>query len=191
MPQVKHKYGRKYARMAALKWGAVGLGLLALTACVGPAPYAPRQAGQATGYTDRQLAPNRYRVTFTGNSATSREEVEDYLLRRAAEVTLAAGYSHFVFDSRDTMARTQYDVLGNPRPFGPAFGPGFGFWRFHPRWGYDPFGPDVDIITTTQYQAYAEIVLLSDADAAKEPRAVDARAVLAHLPVPPPAQPGR
>jgi hypothetical protein len=190
MPQPKQMPGKKSGKIAA--WGVAGAALLVLAACVGPAPYGPRQAGQATGYTDRQLAPNRYRITFTGNSATSREEVEDYLLRRAAEVTLAAGYGHFLFDTRDTEARTQYDVLGQPRPpFGPAFGPGFGFWRFHPRWGYDPFGPDVDIITTTRYQAYAEIVLLSDADAAREPRAVDARAVLQHIPVTPPAQPGR
>ena len=181
---------KKSAKSMIMALGAVSL--LALSACIGPAPYAPRLAGQATGYTDRQLAPNRYRVTFTGNSATSREEVEDYLLRRAAEVTLAAGYSHFMFDSRDTMARTNYDVMGYPRrPFGPAFGPGFGFWSFRPRWGYDPLGPDVDIITTTQYQAYAEIVLLNDADAAREPRAVDARAVLQHIPVTPPGQPGR
>jgi hypothetical protein len=190
MPQIDHKSERKLAKIAIR--AVAGVALLALAACIGPAPYAPRQAGQATGYTDRQLAPNRYRVTFTGNSATSREEVEDYLLRRAAEVTVAAGYSHFVFDSRDTMARTQYDVMGYPRrPFGPAFGPGFGFWSFHPRWGYDPLGPDVDIITTTQYQAYAEIVLLNDADAAREPRAVDARVVLQNIPVTAAPQPGR
>jgi len=191
MPQVEAMSAKKPVKNAARIWVAAAVSLLALSACVGPAPYAPRQPGQISGYTDRQLAPNRYRVTFTGNSATSREEVEDYLLRRAAEVTVAAGYSHFLFDTRDTQARTQYSVLGDfPRPgFAPAFGPGFGFWRFRPRWGYDPLGPDVDIITTTQYQAYAEIVLLSDADAAREPRAVDARAVLQHIPVA--AQPPR
>ena len=44
--------------------------LLALAGCATPAPYAPRGPGQATGYTDRQLADNRWRVTFTGNSVT-------------------------------------------------------------------------------------------------------------------------
>ncbi len=40
------------------------------------------------GYTSAQLAPDRWQVTFSGNSLTSRETVEDYLLYRAAELTL-------------------------------------------------------------------------------------------------------
>jgi hypothetical protein len=168
------------------KFVAAGLGMLALAGCATPAPYAPRQAGQSTGYTDRELAPNRYRVTFTGNSATTREQVEDDLLLRSAEVTLAAGYSHFLFDTRDTKANTRYDAIPEPGPY--PYG-GFGYWRFRPRWGYDPFGPDVDIVTTTRYEAYAEIVLLKDSDVAREPRAVDARAVIAHVAPPPAANP--
>src|SRR4051812_25185673 len=82
-----------------------------LAGCMAAAPYAPRRAGQSTGYTDRELAPNRFRVTFTGNSATPREQVEDDLLLRAAEVTLAAGYSHFVFDTRNTQAQTRYSAI--------------------------------------------------------------------------------
>src|ERR1700744_4222480 len=76
-----------------------------LAGCAQPAPYAPRLSGQQTGYTDRELTDNRYRVTFTGNSSTPRETVENYLLLRAAEVTLAAAYPHFEFDSRDPKAR--------------------------------------------------------------------------------------
>ena len=66
----------------------------------------PAAPGQQTGYTDRQLTHNRWRVTFTGNSVTPRETVENDLLLRAAEVTLAAGYSHFLFDTRNTEAQT-------------------------------------------------------------------------------------
>ena len=62
------------------------LGFLALAGCATPAPYAPMTPGQATGYTDRQLSDNRWRVTFTGNSVTTREMVETNLMRRAAEV---------------------------------------------------------------------------------------------------------
>jgi hypothetical protein len=178
------------------KHAAALAGLTALAACATAAPYAPRGPGQSTGYTDRELAPNRYRVTFTGNSSTRREQVEDDLLQRAAEVTLAAGYTHFVFDTRDTKAQTRYSTFPQPRPrfgFGAGFGGfggGFGYWSFRPRFGYDPFGPPVDIITTTRYEAYAEIVLLKGADVAKEPRAVDARAVIQHLTPPaPPANP--
>ncbi len=86
----------RFSRFAAV------LGLaLALAACAAPAAYAPRRPGETTGYTDRELAPGRYRVTFTGNSVTTRDTVQDFLLLRAAEVTLAAGGTHFVFDDRD------------------------------------------------------------------------------------------
>src|SRR5579871_5805184 len=155
---------------------AMILTLLTLAGCATPAPYAPRGPGMATGYTDRQLSDNRWRVTFTGNSVTPRETVENDLLLRAAEVTLAAGGTHFVFDARDTRANTRYDAF----PTGPGFY-GYGYWRFHPRWGYDPFGPPVDIVATTKYESYAEIVVLNDAQATREPRAVDARDVIAHL----------
>jgi hypothetical protein len=157
------------------------LALAALAGCTSPAPYAPRAVGQSTGYTDRELATGRYRITFIGNSSTPRETVEDYLLLRAAEVTLAAGGSHFMFDSRDTRARTRTSVIPGPG-VGPYGDWGWGGpWRFRPRWGYDPFGPDVDIITTTRYEAFAEIVLLTDAQAAREPRAITAREIVSHL----------
>ena len=168
----------------ASKLAGLGLGLMLLAGCAAtPAAYAPKGPGQSTGYTDRQLTANRYRVTFTGNASTSRDQVEDDLLLRSAEVTLAAGYTHFLFDTRDTKAKTRYDAIPEP---GPAFGGGFGYWHFRPRWGYG-FGADVDVISTTRYEAYAEIVLLNDAEAAHEPRAVDARQVIAH--VTPPAPP--
>jgi hypothetical protein len=169
-----------------LKAAAASACLMLLAACVHPAPFAPRGAGQQTGYTDRQLAQNRWRVTFTGNSATPREQVEDFLLLRAAQVSMAAGASHFLFDSRDTQAKTNVTAIPEYAP-GPYWGRG---WRFRPGFGYDPFGPDVDIITTTSFQAYAEIVILTDDQAAHEPRAVDARTVIEHLtPPPPPSAP--
>ena len=173
------------SRLAAFARPALLLTLLVLAGCATPAPYGPRGPGQETGYTDRQLSDNRWRVTFTGNSVTPRETVENDLLLRAAEVTLAAGGTHFVFDTRDTKAQTRYDAI--PTGPGPGFY-GYGYWRFHPRWGYDPFGPPVDIVSTTKFESYAEIVILNDAQAAREARAVDARAVIAHL-TPPPAPP--
>jgi hypothetical protein len=168
--------------MAAMLRKAAVLALVAVLAgCATPAPYAPRGVGQQTGYTDRQLSSNRWRITFTGNSVTSREQVEDYLLLRAAEVTLASGYRHFLFDNRDTRADTRITAFPDYQPFW-----GYG-WGFHPAWGYDPFGPPVDIMTTTRYEAYAEIVTLSDDQAAHEARAVDAGAVVQHLTPPAPA----
>ena len=96
--------------------------------------------GETVGYTDLQLSPNRYRVTFSGNSATRREDVENYLLRRAAEVTLAAGYTHFAFDQRDTEARTYYrEDFIDPYFGDPFYGPRAWYWSSWPSYGY-PYG---------------------------------------------------
>src|SRR6478752_1827617 len=102
-----------------------------LMGCMQPTPYQPRLQGQDTGYTDRALTQNRYRVTFTGNSVTPRETVESYLLLRAAEVARAAGYASFMFDTRNTKANHSYQTVPyGPDPYwGPGFGPpGFGGW---------------------------------------------------------------
>ena len=166
---------RRFSRLAAL----LGLGL-ALTACMAPATYGPRRPGEATGYTDRELAPNRFRVTFTGNSVTARDTVENYLLLRAAEVTLAAGGTHFLFDDRDTRARTT--VHADPMFRGPGYwGGGFGAWGFRPAWGMSAFGPPLMISQTTRYEAYAEIVVLRPGQEKNENRAVDAREIVSHL----------
>jgi hypothetical protein len=158
----------------------VAAGLLA--GCMTPTPYAPRTEGQRTGYTDRELTRTRYRVTFTGNSVTPRETVENYLLLRAAEVTRAAGYPDFVFDTRNTRANHTYDAI----PYGPPdpyWGGGFGFHRGWGGWGGWGFAydPAVDVVVRTNYEAYAEIVLLTPEQAAREPRAINAADVIAHL----------
>jgi hypothetical protein len=155
-----------------------------LAGCMTPTPYAPRQEGERTGYTDRALTQNRYRVTFTGNSATPRETVESYLLLRSAEVTRAAGYSSFMFDTRNTKANHSYQTI----PYGPdpSFGAGFGGWGrrggfgYWGSWGF-PYEPDVDVVVRTNYDAYAEIVLLTPDQAGKEPRAISASDVISHI----------
>lgn len=176
---------------------AAPVALALLAGCAQPAAYAPRAPGQTTGYTDRELTPNRYRVTFTGNSVTPRQTVEDYLLLRAAEVSLAAGSRYFVFDTRNTKANSHITVFDDPffyrdhMLFGPNFyGPRFhpGYWSFRPRWGYGAFGPPADVVVTTNYEAYAEIVLLKPDQVAKETRAIDAQAVVDHMPAPAPGQ---
>ena len=165
---------RPLARFAAL-------GLLAgtLIGCMQPTPYQPRLEGQQTGYTDRALTHNRYRITFTGNTATPRETVESYLLLRAAEVARAAGFTHFIFDTRNTQANTTVQAVPYMPPPDPFWGRrgGWGYWG-----GYGfAYDPAVDIVTRTNYQAYAEIVLLTPEQAAREPRSINAADVISHL----------
>jgi hypothetical protein len=171
----------------------LSLALLALAGCANPSTYHPAENDRSTGYSDQRLADNRYRVAFSGNSVTRRETVENYLLLRSAEVTRDAGFGWFVFDNRDTEAKTTYhsDFAGQPG-WGPGFGPGFG-WYYH-SWQHDPWDPywgrGGDAIPTTRYEAYAEIVLLTPDQAKAEPRALNAADVIARLgpaAMPPPA----
>jgi hypothetical protein len=148
-----------------------------LAGCMTPSPYAARTEGARTGYTDRELTANRYRVTFTGNTVTPRETVESYLLLRAAEVTRAAGYTSFVFDTRNTQANQSYQTIPYGPPPDPFWGRRPGYWG---GWGF-AYDPMVDVVVHTNYEAYAEIVLLTPEQAAKEPRAVNAADVIAHI----------
>lgn len=168
------------------KWGRPALGAaaalsaaLTLSACATGPVYRPRGPGQTVGYTDQQLTPKRYRVTFDGGTGTTRENVENYLLRRASEVTEKAGYRYFKFDTRDTHAETFYQTTFMPSP---AFGYGYAPAPYY--WSNFAFGPsmvDGQSVPITRYQAYSEIVMLTAAQAQNDPQAIDAQAVLARL----------
>ena len=155
---------------------AILLAFVSLAACTTPTPYGPAEGEHHNGYSDKRLAENRFRVTFLGNSATRRETVEDYLLLHAAEVTRDAGYSWFVFDSRDTQTKTSYhtDFAG-----WPGWGPGFG-WYWH-SWDFDPIGREATTYETRRFEAYAEIVLLTPEQAKADPHALRAADVIERL----------
>lgn len=172
-------------RMLAAPLSAVAL----LAACATPTPYQPLTThGNATGgYSEQRLEDNRYRVTFVGNEFTSRQRVENYLLYRAAELTLQAGYDGFTMVQRGTDPHTRTRVYDDP--FGPGpwgyWGPA---WRFHTRFGWrawDPFwgrpwGDDFDISTVTSFEASAEIVMFHGTRP-NDPRSFDAHQIVANL----------
>lgn len=183
-----------------------------LSACATPTPYQPATLtarGPVNGFSEAPLTQNRWRVTFSGNTVTSREQVEDALLLRAAELTLQQGFDHFVAVNRATERDVRYSA--SPR-FGSSFGygSGFGYSRFggYPYWspywraygsrfgwrpfghygrfgggfgfGYDPFFDDVDIREIDRYEASAEIVM-GRGPRPNDPQAFDAREVFANL----------
>lgn len=78
-----------------------------LTACATQTKYMPAEKRGAYGYTDTQLTENRYRITFTGNSLTPKETVQDFMLLRAAEVTLENGYDWFKPVTRETERKSR------------------------------------------------------------------------------------
>ena len=156
---------------------AVALGG-SLSACETATPYQPLAAGAtaAGGYSEIKLEDARWRVSFRGNSATERERVENYLLYRAADLTVSEGFDWFEVDQRHTDKHTEAWA----DPIGPY---GFG-WRFHGGfgpWG-DPFwDDDLDIQTSERYEASAEIVMHHGAKPANDPHAFDARQLIANL----------
>jgi hypothetical protein len=165
--------------------------LTALTGCTTPTPYQPlsAKAQAAGGYSDQRIENNRFRVTFSGNTMTSRETVETFLLYRAAELTTAQGYDWFVMADRDTekKSRTTIDRPLSPGPYGywgPTWryrGGGFGWRGWDPYWG-DPFWDrQVDVRTVDRYEATAEIVMGRGIKPADDRRAFDARQVLANI----------
>ena len=179
MTAINQHFSWLLPRSARPALAAAVLASAGLAGCASPTVYGPRLEGQQTGYTDRELTPTRYRITFAGNTVTPRETVETYLLLRAAEVTRAAGYQNFVFDTRNTQAHTTYQAV-------PAFpaDPWYGPWgRRYPYWGGFGFAyePAVDVVTRTKYQAYAEIVLLTPEQAKGEPRAISAADVITRI----------
>ncbi|MCR5878086.1 hypothetical protein [Phenylobacterium sp. J367] len=182
---------KRYAAIAAALALAAGL-----TACTTATPYQPNIPGQKVsgGYSELRVEENRFRVTFSGNTLTSRQTVEGYLLYRAAELTVQNGYDWFSILDRQTDREVRTYV--DPDPFySPWYGPGYGYWRpswryygagygwrgWSPYWG-DPFwGDRVDVRTVDRFEASAEIVLGKGPKPADDPRAFDARAVIENL----------
>ena len=147
-----------------------------LSACsTGPTPYQPA-GGYERGYSETRLEDTRYRISFKGNSLTERETVENYMLFRAAELTLQSGYDIFTVSNRDTDKdkRTRY----------AGFGPRLSYMYFSPRWGWvnawDPFWNETRYEQVTSYEAFAEIVM-SKGPKGSDPNAFDARQVSQNL----------
>jgi len=158
---------------------------LALTACATATPYGPAGPGMRYGYSEQRIDADRYRVTFSGNSVTSRDQVEMALLLRAAEVTVDNGYDWFSTVNRSTDRDTR--LQRTPDPFyydryGPFWGPQWRYYRGG-AWSLwsDPFGPDLDVRQIDRYEASSEIVMSHGRKPADDPDAFDAREVIQNL----------
>ena len=161
---------------------AIGL-VVGLSACETATPYQPLRSGaQASGgFTDQRLDQNHFRVTFQGNTVTPRETVESYLLYRAAELTVSQGFDWFETTDRHTERdrQTYIDPLYGPGPYGYGF-----WWRAWGGYGWGAWGPywgDATVETVQKFQASAEIVMQHGPKPVTDPKALDAREVLANL----------
>jgi len=139
---------------------------LLASACATTTPYQPLKGGE--GYSEQRIESNRYTVRFFGNAQTPRQTVENYLLYRAAEITLANGYDYFVVADQQTEAQTNYYE---------SFSGGFGFGRYWwgPRIGTDIITPEV------QYEGILTILLRHGKKHEGDVKAFDAREVQTNL----------
>lgn len=126
--------------------------------------------GESGGYSEEQLGPDRYSVAFAGNTLTSRERVEQYMLFRAAEFSLRDGYDGFRMVYKTTECDRQtiterapgYDATFGPASARPS-------WRYYydGRWtNWYPYDDDPFDKSRTEtrmierFEAHAEIELL-------------------------------
>ena len=172
---------RNFAAMTAinrsLKLMIAAAGLGALAACASVTPY--QTAGRGGGYTDQELDDGRFRVTFEGNSSTNRRTVENYVLYRAAEVTLENGYDYFVILDSDTEAMSSF--VTNGTTFG---GGGFGRRGFFYGGGFGRGGFASTTATTRERRSYLAGIIIDAREGNKpagDPNAYDARQVINNL----------
>jgi len=160
--------------------------LLILGACATSTPY-QAASSNARGYSEQQIESNRFRVSFSGNSLTHQETVENYLLYRAAELTTQRGFDHFIIAERATDKKERF--VGSA-PHSTRYSRGyrgyFGWSYFRPSYGWgfgygDPFYDDFDIHQITRFEASAEIVMGRGVKPANNERAYDAREVMNNL----------
>lgn len=179
---------------------AAGLAAVLLTsACATESTYRPAvgRGFERSGYSDRQIEENRFQVSFSGNSYTSRDTVERYLLFRAAELTVQRGFDYFVLADRDVDRRSRTYTTPGIGGYGGGYG-GFGFggywgpsWRYRGAgfgwrsWGGgfgDPFfDRDIDVRTIDKYEANAEIIVGRGPKPRDNVRAFDAHEVIRNL----------
>jgi opacity protein-like surface antigen len=69
---------------------------LSVAACAAtPTLYQPAAGPNAVGYREYRIEPGRWRVTFQGGPGAPPQQVQDYALVRAADLTISEGYDWF------------------------------------------------------------------------------------------------
>jgi len=161
-------------RIRSCPSGIFHLGLFLLLISVGactldPTPYQPRKDDY--GYEETRLQPNTYRVSFKANRATPETDVMDFLFLRSAELTRAAGFTHFII--QQDFGKTQVEIQNAPR-----LSIGMGFISGGPRsyWGTGLATPLGGSETTTSVRYHLGVFIirmLSATEAARIPEALE------------------
>lgn len=149
--------------------------LTLLGACATATPYQPSEGRY--GYSEQRIEETRYRVTFSGNPSTPRETVQNYLLYRAAELTVQNGFDYFTVVDRDVERSTRYYSQGYADDFGYY---DFPYRRGHRRF-YRPSFYSSNAYPVSEYSSIADILMAEGEKPKDEANAYDALDVLQQL----------
>lgn len=148
--------------------------LSVVAACATPTPYQPAAGPNGDGYTTQRIESNRFRISFKGNSVTTRQTVDTYMLYRAAEVTLENGGDYFVIANKDVDKNTAYENYGDDLACG-----WWGGWGWRRGFGPGFCGGGIDYTRPiNSYDAMADIVTYRGPKPAANRDAYDAREVM-------------
>jgi hypothetical protein len=152
--------------------------LLVLAGCAGASSYG-RAGPNGEEYTVRQLSADHYQVTVTGAANVELAVVEGQVRRRAAEVTLKAGYSHFVLYTNSAAAEI------NSSPSADFWNAENGYLSGNVRHGFatgvgglSPYLGAGAADLNTRYTASSEIIVLKGDAATGNPDALSASEIL-------------
>jgi len=138
------------------RWGAAMLVVL-LSGCLAPTPFKPAEGRASDGYTVERLEPDRFRIGFAGNEATSPRQVADALAYLASQVTLRNDADYFVVAANKMAQATTYHAMGG--------------------YSEDVYCCRVRGVTGHEYEASAEITIRKGRAPPDDPAAHDAREV--------------
>lgn len=109
-----------------------------LAACATATPYQPASApGGFDGFSQTMIEDDRAKITFGGNTLTERSTVENYLLYRAAEMTIERGFDHFTLVEKETEEKKRVS-MSPAYGYGP-YDPFFDYSFYRPRFGWSPY----------------------------------------------------
>ncbi len=131
---------------------AAGALSLALAACETPTYYQAATRPGAVGYTDYQIEPGRYRINFQGGDGAPAGQIRDFVMLRAAQVTLRDGYDWFrIVDREGAIApprnRGSVSIGIGGFNFGRGGGFGGGASVSQPIGGGPQIGRSIEILT--------------------------------------------
>lgn len=76
--------------------------ILIFTGCTTYPCYQSYNSETESGYKNLEFSKNIYKVSFIGNENYPKDLVENFLLKRCAELTLEKGYEYFIILKNDT-----------------------------------------------------------------------------------------